>query len=77
MLDSGMTLRFILTFGLFLLALLINDAVTDFNYITTHHFYKKLLFGSYIFIETLSFTSQAMLACILVKLTKEKEVVEE
>ncbi len=77
MLDSGMTLRFILTFGLFLSALLISTAVTDFNYITTHHFYYKLLFGSYIFVETLSITSQAMLACILLKLTKEEEVVEE
>ena len=77
MLDSGMTLRFILTFGFFLSALLISTAVTDFNYITTQHFYYKLLYGSYIFVETLSITSQVMLACILLKLTKEEEVVEE
>lgn len=77
MLDSGMTLRFIFTFGLFLLALLISTAVTDFNYITFHHYYRKVLFGSYIFVYTLSITSQVMLACILLKLTKEEEVVEE
>jgi hypothetical protein len=77
MLDSGMTLRFIFTFGLFLLALLISTAVTDFNYITFHHNYRKVLFGSYIFVYTLSITSQVMLACILLKLTKEEEVVEE
>jgi len=77
MLDSSMTLRYVATFGFFLTALLISTAVTDFFYFAPGNYYEIVVYSSYIFVEACNVASQALLAFLLLKLTKEEEDVEE
>ena len=77
MLDSGMTLRYVATFGLFLTALLISTVVMDLFYFAPGHYYDVVVYSSAIFVEVCNVASQALLAFLLLKLTKEEEDVEE
>jgi len=68
MLDSGMTLRYMGTFGLFLLALVISLAVTDFLYFLPNNNDNVFVYSSFIIVEGCNFTSQVLLAFLLLKL---------